>query len=151
MINYRAIWFDMDGTIADLYSVENWLEFLRTENPNPYLTARPLIRLSALARRLNNLQRKGYTINIVSWTAKNSSRAYEQAVIKAKLAWLEKHLPSVKWDAIKILPYGTKKSSVGVGILFDDEINNREEWFAANVNSFAFDVNNILKVLEGLR
>ena len=22
------IWFDMDGTIADLYGVENWLEML---------------------------------------------------------------------------------------------------------------------------
>ena len=30
-----TIWFDMDGTISDLYAVENWLPMLRAENPKP--------------------------------------------------------------------------------------------------------------------
>lgn len=27
------IWFDMDGTIADFYGVENWLDYLLDEDP----------------------------------------------------------------------------------------------------------------------
>ena len=29
----KMICFDMDGTIADLYSVDGWLDYLRAENP----------------------------------------------------------------------------------------------------------------------
>ena len=38
-----AINFDMDGTIADLYGVENWLEHLINGNTFPYEMAKPLI------------------------------------------------------------------------------------------------------------
>ena len=59
--------FDMDGTIADLYGVENWLDYLDNENPYPYEYAEPLLHLSSLARKLNALQREGYELAIVSW------------------------------------------------------------------------------------
>ena len=39
----KNIYFDMDGTIADLYGVENWLEYLRAENPAPYRAAAPML------------------------------------------------------------------------------------------------------------
>ena len=32
----KAIYFDMDGTIADLYAVDGWLADLRSENVRPY-------------------------------------------------------------------------------------------------------------------
>ena len=35
----KEIVFDMDGTIADLYGVENWLPKLRAYDPTPYQTA----------------------------------------------------------------------------------------------------------------
>ena len=38
----NAIYLDMDGTIADLYAVPNWLKMLRAENPAPYIQAEPL-------------------------------------------------------------------------------------------------------------
>lgn len=62
-----TIWFDMDGTIADLYGVDGWLEMLIAEDPTPYAVAKPLVRLSTLARKLNELQRKGYKIGVISW------------------------------------------------------------------------------------
>ena len=37
--------FDMDGTIADLYGVENWLDYLIAEDTTPYTEAEPLLRL----------------------------------------------------------------------------------------------------------
>ena len=36
MTNTKVIVFDMDGTIADLYGVNGWLEMLNAENPKPY-------------------------------------------------------------------------------------------------------------------
>ena len=135
--------FDLDGTIADLYGVENWLEDLINENARPYAEAKPLIRLSALARVLNRLQRNGHEINVISWLSKNGSDRYNAEVTAVKKAWLAKHLPSVHWDNIIIVKYGTPKETLGTGILFDDEERNRNNW-----NGIAYDVNNILEVLR---
>ena len=81
-INY-TIYFDMDGTIADLYGVENWLEYLINKNAFPYENAKPLLKLSLLARILNELQRNGYRLGIISWLAKNSNEEYDKAVTDA--------------------------------------------------------------------
>lgn len=138
--------FDMDGTIADLYGVENWLEYLEAENPFPYENAAPLLRLSTLARKLNALQRKGYELAIISWLSKTGSRSYNDMVTVAKLGWLRKHLPSVNWDRITIVPYGTPKENFcnsPLDILFDDEARNRDNW-----TGIAFDVQNIMEILR---
>ena len=125
------IYFDMDGTIADLYADPNWLPKLRAYDPTPYANAQPLVNMSRLARLLHKAQRNGYTIGIISWLSKNPNPAYDQAVTLAKLEWLARHLPSVEWDEIHIVAYGTPKSTVADtvgGILFDDEEQNRAEW-----------------------
>ncbi len=123
------IWFDMDGTIADLYGVEGWLEMLIAENVSPYANARPLVNLSLLARMLNKAQKEGNEIGIISWLSKNGSDEYGKKVTEAKLGWLKKHLGSVAWDSIEIVKYGTNKHSIcKSGILFDDEEKNRNEW-----------------------
>ena len=38
----KMVWFDMDGTIADFYSVDNWLEKIINEDTSPYAEAKPL-------------------------------------------------------------------------------------------------------------
>ena len=144
----KAIYFDMDGTIADLYGVEGWLNDLESENERPYATAKPLIRMSALARVLNRLQKEGYTIGIVSWLSKGGSDDYNEKVTYAKQKWLKQHLASVNFDEINIVKYGTPKSTavnIQGGILFDDEEKNRTEW-----NGTAFDVDNIIEILKAL-
>ena len=139
----KRIYFDMDGTIADLYGVENWLEYLMAHDATPYAIAKPLLNLSALARKLNQLQRDGYEINIISWLAKNSTAEFDELVTETKKAWLKKHLPSVKWDKITIVTYGVNKATLGCGVLFDDEEPNRNTW-----GDGAYDVHNILEILK---
>ena len=134
--------FDMDGTIADLYTVENWLPKLRAEDATPYEQARPLVNMARLAKALNKAKRAGYEIAVISWGSKNSSADYLERVKRAKENWLAKHLPSVKWNEIKVVAYGTPKSTCGNGILFDDEQNNLDEW-GAN----AYKPSEIFKVL----
>jgi hypothetical protein len=144
----KKIWFDMDGTITDLYGVEGWLDMLRAENAEPYRKARPLVNMQALARVLNRLAREGYEINIISWTAKYGKPAYNEATAAAKREWLAKHLASVNFDYITIVSYGTPKSIVmntEDDILFDDEEQNRDAWLGQ-----AFEPEMMVKVLKAL-
>lgn len=144
----KAIKFDMDGTFVDLYGVEDWLPMLQSHNETPYAIAKPLIKLNVFARRLNTLQKKGYKIAVVSWLAKGSNADYDERVRQAKLEWLARHLPSVHWDEINIVEYGTPKETfcdTPHDILFDDEEKNRENW-----NGIAFDVNDIMGILKTL-
>lgn len=141
-----TIFFDMDGTIADLYGVENWLDYLINADALPYEIAKPLVRLSALARILNRLQKQGYKIGVISWLAKNSDVTYDEKVTKAKKEWLKKHLASVMFDEIHIVKYGTPKQTFANtenDILFDDEEKNRTSWTGK-----AYDVTEILATLK---
>ena len=141
----KQINFDMDGTIADLYGVDGWLDDIIGYNPRPYIEAKPLLNLSALARVLNRLQREGWEINIISWLCKSGEPTYCSEITIAKLEWLALHLPSVKFDNIQIVPYGTPKQTLGQGILFDDEESNRLAW-----GNGAYDVTNIIEILKEL-
>ena len=143
-----TIFFDMDGTIADLYGVENWLDYLIASDVLPYEIAKPLIRLNALARILNRLQKQGYKVGVISWLAKNSNTAYDEKVTRAKKEWLKKHLASVNFDEIHIVKYGTPKQTFAKtenDILFDDEEKNRNDWTGK-----AFGVNEIIEILKGM-
>ena len=142
----KKIYFDMDGTIADLYGVEGWLDYLTAENAFPYANAKPLVNMNALARSLNKLQAEGCEICIISWLAKYSTAEYDEKVIKAKKQWLRKHLASVRFDEIHIVAYGTPKNTLGNGILFDDEEHNRNTW-----GEGAFEPKDIFKILKEMR
>lgn len=138
--------FDMDGTLANFYGVENWLAYLEAEDTTPYEVAEPLLRLCSLAKRLNNLQKQGYELAIISWLSKTGSAEYNEAVTAVKLNWLAKRMPSVNWDRITIVPYGTPKENFcanPLDILFDDEERNRNNWTGR-----AFDVENIMEILR---
>lgn len=144
----RTIFFDLDGTIADLYGVKNWLQYLLASNPFPYENAKPLLNLQALARVLNRLQRNGFRIEVISWLSKNSTPEYDEAVTLAKLRWLRTHLASVSFDEINIVSYGICKDTfrhTTADILFDDEEPNRKAW-----NGVAFGVENIIEILRSL-
>ena len=142
------ICFDMDGTIANLYKVNGWLENLIAEDVRPYREAETMVNMNSLARVLNRLQKQGHEIVIISWLSKCGSENYNQAVTEVKKAWLKKHLSSVKFNEINIVKYGTNKAQFAKSendILFDDEKPNRDGWIGK-----AYDVNNILEVLNTL-
>ena len=131
------IWFDMDGTIADLYGVENWLEMLIAHDETPYAIAKPIVNLSVLARLMNKVQRKGFEICIVSALAKDSTAEYDERVRNAKIRWLAKHLKSVHFDEIRFVPYWYTKNDVNTGadVLFDDEERHLEKWTGTAVHA----------------
>lgn len=131
------IWFDMDGTIADLYGVENWLEMLIAHDETPYAIAKPIVNLSVLARLMNKVQRKGFEICIVSALAKDSTAEYDERVRNAKIKWLANHLKSVHFDEIRFVPYWYTKNDVNTGtdVLFDDEERHLEKWTGTAIHA----------------
>lgn len=144
----RTIFFDMDGTIADLYSVNGWLEDLINENVRPYREAKVMHNMQVLARVLNRLQREGNRVAVISWLAKNSTEEYDEKVAQTKREWLNKHLASVHFDEIHIVKYGTAKQTfahTANDILFDDEEPNRTNWTGE-----AHNVHNIIETLKSL-
>lgn len=149
----KAIYFDMDGTIADLYGCDDWLRDLMDGYTRPYREAKPLVNMRKLGREIKRLQKAGYHVGVVSWLAKSGNEAYRKKVTKAKTDWLARHIGSVEWDEIKIVPYGVPKASVvdfPSGILFDDEKPNRLAWMGATSDGMAFNEQNLLKVLAAL-
>ena len=141
------IWLDMDGTIADLYGVEGWLEMLINHDETPYAIAKPLVRMATLARLLNKAQRNGYEICVVTALAKNSNSEYDERVIETKKIWLKTHLKSVKFNEVKFVPYTFTKNDVNSGndILFDDEERHLTAWTGT-----AYNAKEILEVLKSL-
>lgn len=126
-----TLFFDMDGTFVDLYGVNGWLDDILNERTRPYDEAKPLVNFSKFARRLNKAKRNGYKIAIITWLAPDSSDDYLERITIAKRNYLKKHLPSVEFDEINIIPYGTPKQNYihnRTDVLFDDEKPNRDNW-----------------------
>lgn len=144
----NTIYFDMDGTIADLYGCENWLDSLINGKTKPYREAKSMVDMRKLGKLLNALKANGYEIGIVSWLSKSGTDEYNARVTKAKTDWLARHLGAVEFDEIHIVKYGTPKHEIvnnPLGILFDDEKPNRDNWLGT-----AYDVTAILETLTAL-
>lgn len=147
-----TIYLDLDGTVIDFYGAPNWLECLEAQDSTPYRVAKPLVNLSTLARYLNRLQARGYHIGIISWLSKSGTDKFNAEVAEVKRDWLAKHLPSVQWDEIHIVPYGVPKSNCATcpnAILFDDEQRNLNEW-TANTHNMAYNADLLMEILRHL-
>ena len=131
MKEMKVLVFDMDGTIADLYGVNGWLEDLRSENPRPYKVAKPMYDMETLGYILEILKAQGWRVVVTSWLAKESTREYDEMVRRAKREWLERYQFPV--DEIHLVKYGTTKANCtrklgGFQVLVDDNETVRKGW-----------------------
>ena len=130
----KYLCFDMDGTIADLYAVNGWLEQLRAYNPNPYRVAEPMWDMVELTNAIQEIQEIGIKIGIITWASKDSTREYDMAVRQAKLDWLEEM--GFPYDFFHCVKYGTTKANTirkymeieETAILIDDNEKVRNGW-----------------------
>ena len=134
MANVKMVCFDMDGTIADLYGVNGWLEGLRAYDPTPYIKAEPMWDMTELAEVLMKLQIVGIEIRIITWLSIGSTTEYDNEVRKAKREWLENM--GFPYDHFHGVKYGTTKASCvsryleenETAILIDDNAKVRNGW-----------------------
>ena len=127
----KMICFDMDGTIADLYSVPNWLAKLQAEDPSPYLEADPLWDMERLAEVLRRLVGQGWQVRVISWLSKDSTEDYKDKVRAAKLEWLKRY--DFPYQTAHLVAYGTTKADcvrrvATAAILVDDNRKVRNGW-----------------------
>ena len=132
MKNVKMVVFDMDGTIADLYSVNGWLEMLRAFDPTPYIEAKPMWDMEELATVLNCLRVVCIEIRIVTWLSMETTKEYDSAVRLAKREWLEQY--GFPFDHFHGVAYGaTKADSV-------------RRYLAENEGAILFDYNAMVLV-----
>jgi hypothetical protein len=140
------ILFDLDGTVADLYGVSNWLECLRNEIPI-YRELKPLVDMEQLSFIAEILQNKGVEIGVVTWLSKNASADYELITAMEKWHWCKEFMPFI--DFFEAQPYGTPKQTNfhhTQCILIDDneevrkdfETPHRRKTFDANLDIIEF-------------
>lgn len=147
MTDNKVLVFDMDGTLADFYGVNGWLDDLQSHNPRPYVMAKPLYDMDTLVNVLGLLKENGWTIVITSWLAKNSDTDFDNVVRQAKRDWLMRY--NFPYDEIHLVKYGTTKANCtrklgGYQILVDDNEKVRNGWTLGNtINANE----NILKAL----
>ena len=150
MTDKKVIVFDMDGTIADFYGVEGWLNDLESHNTRPYEIAAPLYDMNELCELLNELKEIGYIIAITTWLSANSTREFDNRVRKAKLEWLARY--GFPYDEIHLVKYGTTKANCtrklgGYQILVDDNEKVRKGW---NLGATIDANENITEMLKAL-
>lgn len=127
----KVLVFDMDGTIADLYGVQGWLEKLRAYDASPYVEAKPIYDMDELNLILATLKGLGWMIVVTSWLSKESTPEYDKLVRVAKKDWLDKE--EFPYDEIHLVKYGTIKANCtrklgGFQIIVDDNTAVRNGW-----------------------
>lgn len=127
----KTLVFDMDGTLANTYGVNGWLQMLRAEDPTPYIKAKPLYDMVLLTAILWVLKNDGWRIAVTSWLAKESTPEYDAKVRQAKIDWLHRY--DFPYDEIHLVKYGTTKANCtrkhgGFQILVDDNEKVRKGW-----------------------
>ena len=134
----KALMFDMDGTIADLYGVDSWLDKLHKEDATPYTDAKPIVDPQELTDVLNKAKEQGYTVGVVSWLAKGSSKDYAKATRNAKREWLAKYYPNV-FDEVHLVKYGaTKRQAIRKhqhAVLVDDNAKVRKGFTGKTIDA----------------
>lgn len=133
----KAIYFDMDGTIADLYGYDGWLDMLHNEDTTPYENCGVLVDLKEMHKVLNALIAAGITIGVISWGAMNGSREYCKRTRKAKKAWCDCYFPNI-FTEFHVVKYGTPKHHVRKikdSILVDDNADVRDAWNGETVDA----------------
>lgn len=146
----KMLVFDMDGTIANLYGVENWLTDLRAESVKPYENAEPMYNMNEIKNLLNELKNKGWKVVVTTWLAKDGSKEYNKRTAEAKKAWLAKY--SFPYDELHCVKYGTTKANCtrkkgGFQILIDDNKKVRDGWTLGTTVNANYDITKFLKAL----
>ena len=150
----KKICFDMDGTIADLYGVKDWLNRLESKDFEVYADAAPMCDMPTTTALLNDISKKGVEINVISWASKTATKEEIQKIAEVKNAWLKAH--NFECNNVYVVPYGTDKATYvkdtldygEKALLFDDDERVRNSWnIGQALDPTKIKIENILKII----
>jgi hypothetical protein len=158
--NKPTIYFDLDGTLYDLYGMPDWLQRITAlEDASAYASEDALlVDMVALHEVLYALMAQGYTIGVITWLANGipahapvvaPAKDYATRVRAAKRDWISKFLPMA--TEVHIVRYGTPKhylpNNKSDAIIVDDNSGVRAAW----THGEAIDATeNLIESLRGL-
>ena len=155
----KTLCFDMDGTIADLYGVEGWLEKLRAYDATPYIQAEPMVDMELFAELLRTARAQGIEVRIITWLSKETTKEYDELVRMAKQVWLDYY--NIPYDHFHGIAYGTTKANMvrssldykecETAVLFDDNAKVRKGWHMGDAyDPTTCDICEIIKGILGI-
>jgi hypothetical protein len=148
----KTIVLDMDGTIADFYGVNGWLDDIMKEDTRPYDIAQPLYDMDTFNAILDLFRWQGWRIVVTTWLSKGATKAFEDKTRASKLAWLERY--NVQYDEIHLIKYGTTKANAtrklgGFQVLVDDNEKIRNGWrLGVTIDANKNILEELIKLLE---
>lgn len=135
-----SIWFDLDGTLYELYKMPNWLERLEKRDWNVFIDGEPRKHHERIREAIKALQAKGWIVGCITWGSRGISKEEElQEIAEKKKKFLAKYFPELL-ENFYCLPYGASKAlpimrnpcyirpSKQVNYLVDDNKIVRKNW-----------------------
>ena len=159
----KSIWFDMDGTIADLYKVEGWLTSLREKDWSVYNECAPRHNYQRINAAIEALVEQGWEVGVITWGSKGIGWSKDLDEIgEIKFNWLCEFFPTLADGHFACIPYGYSKAQYleemddiyAVAYLVDDNKDVRENWRSYSNKFEQFKTINAsrsyVRALEGL-
>lgn len=147
------IYFDLDGTVADFYSQENWLEILRSETRGAFENCKPLFEAERFYKIITQLLAKGVQFGVITWLPMQASEEYEEICTAEKRNWCEAYLPFIcefSAQSYGIPKQNAIKKHATTEILIDDNAEVGEMWKTAKRRDFrqVCHCTNVCDILE---
>lgn len=159
----KTVWFDMDGTLYDLYNIPDWLERLLSEDAPVFYDGRPMYDPYRINKAIKALVAHGWDVGVVTWAPKDveEDSPFFTEVAYQKLCWIRQYYPELAHN-FHCIPYGDSKRNYiyetrvrtsligGTQVLVDDNRIVRDDWEVVS-NWFTIDAtHDYCKELEGL-
>lgn len=138
----RTVYFDMDGTIANLYAVPDVFKRLDANDATPYAEAIPIPKYIDMMHQFKEM---GYKVGIITACSRFPPNTPDD--VKAKMN-IETEANKIKWlkeqglwgiiDTFQFIPCGVSKYEVTedkTGVLVDDEDKVLATWYSDRIKA----------------
>lgn len=138
----NIVYFDMDGTLADLYGVRDVFKRLDTLDASVYAEASPLHKYISYLKEFKEM---GYKVVILSCLGMISSPTFDKDTIQYKNEWLDKYIGKEYIDDRIYIEYTKHKENYVTegGLLVDDDATVLRNWKWDRIH--AINENKIIK------
>lgn len=160
----NSIWFDMDGTIAELYKVKDWLPALRSNDWSVYDRCLPRAHFERINAAIEALVENGWQVGVITWASKGIDwgKADLNVITETKFEWLCRFFPALADGKFACIPYGYDKAQFmhemhnnynpyEISYLVDDNKEVRAAWRKHGENFKTIDASRSFhRAIEGL-